>query len=120
MKKLGIILLVIVLLLSTLSLLPVRKVSASEEERRMLMAAEPWHWEYHSSKGGSGGSSGSSGGDNQGISDPTNHSVTKHPLGSSTQIPSYQRERQDTIKKRDSFLNWKLKLLFFWQMIFNK
>ncbi len=116
MKKLGIILLTIAFLLSIVSFLPVRKASASEEERRMLMAAEPWDWEYHSGKGGSG----SAGGDNQATSDPANHSVTKHSLSSSTQTSSYQRERQNTTKNRDSFLNWKLKLLFLWQMIFNK
>ena len=116
MKKLGIILSTIIFLFSTFSLLPVKRVSANTRPDIALCAAEPWDWEYHSGKGGSG----SSGGDNQGISDPTNHSVTKHSLNSSIQTTSYQKESKNTIKKRNSSLNWWLKFLLFWQMIFNK
>ena len=120
MKRLSIILLTIVFLLSPLSLLPVKRVSASEGPDILLCAAEPWSWGYHSSKGGSGGSSESSGsgGDNQGIS--TNHSVIKHSTNSSTQTPSYQREHRNIIKQRNQSLGWRLKFLLFWQMIFNR
>ena len=116
MKKFGIFVLTIVLLFSTFSILPVRKASANTGPDVALCAAEPWSWGYHSGKGGSGGSSGSSGGGNQGISDPANHSVTKHSLSSSTQTGSYQRDRS----MKEKLLNWRLKLLFLWQMIFNK
>lgn len=120
MKKLGILLLTIIFFLSSFSLLPVRRVSASEEERRMLMAAEPWNWEYHPGKGGSGGSSGASGGDNQGMSDPANHSVTKQSLSNSTQTTSYQKEHRNVLKQRNQPLGWWLKFLLFWQMFFRK
>jgi len=46
MKRLGIILLTLTFLLSTFTFLPLRRVSASEEEKPMVMAAEPWH-EFH-------------------------------------------------------------------------
>ena len=115
MKKLGIILLTIAFLLSTFSFLPVKKAVCNKPDIA-LCAAEPWDWGYHSGKGGSG----SSGGDNQGISDPANHSVTKQSLSSSTQTTSYQKEHRNIIKKRDQSLSWWLKFLPFWQMIFNK
>jgi len=61
MKKLGIILLTIVFLLSIVSLLPVKKVSASEgPEECLLMAAWPWDEYYHGNKGGSSNNSGDS------------------------------------------------------------
>ncbi len=112
MKKLSLILLSIVFLLSTFSFLPVKKAVCNTGDAVMLMAAEPWHWEYHSGKGGSG----SSGGDNQRISDPSNRSVAKHSLSSSTRTTGYQRENS----MRERLLNWKRKLLFFWQMFFNR
>ncbi len=115
MKKLGIILFSISFLLSAFSLLPVKRASANTgSERCMLMAAEPWNWWYHSGKGGSGGSSGSAEGGNQAISDPANHFITKHPFSNSTQTSNYQRKRS----MKEKLLNWRLKLLLFWQMIF--
>ncbi len=117
MKKLGIILLSIAFLLSAFSFLPVKRASANTgPERCMLMAAEPWHWWYHSGKGGSG----SSGGDNQGISDSTNYSVTKHFPISSAQRPSYQKGHRNPIKQRNQSLNWWTRFYLFWQMIFNR
>jgi len=120
MKKLGIILMIIAFLFSTFSLQPVKKVSANTGPDISLCAAEPWDWSWssHSGKGGSRGNSGSSGGDNKGIS--ANHSVTKHPFSNSTQRISYQRKSENTVKRRNSSLSLRLKLLFFWQMIFNK
>ena len=115
MKKLGIILLTMVFFLSVFSFLPVKKAVCNKPDIA-LCAAEPWHWEYHPGKGGSG----SSGGDNQGTSDPANHSVTKHSTNSSTQTISYQKEHRNIIKQRDQSFGWWLKFLFFWQMFFNK
>ena len=115
MKKLAIILLTIIFLLSAFSLLPVKKISANTGPDISLCAAEPWDWSRYN-KGGSG----SSGGKNQGISNPTNHSVTKHSSNSAVQATSYQREGKNTMKKRDLSLNLRLRLLFLWQIIFNK
>jgi len=120
MKKLGIILMIIAFLFSTFSLQPVKKVSANTGPDISLCVAEPWSWGRSNNKGDSGGNSGASGGGNQGILDPTNYSVTKHSSNNSVQTTSYQRESKNTIKRKDSFLNWRLKLLFFWQMISNK
>ena len=119
MKKFGIILSSIAFLLSAFSLLPVKKGLCNKPDIA-LCAAEPWSWGRYNNKGGSGGSLGESGGGNQGITDPTNYSVTKHSSNSSVKTTSYQRESKNTIKRKDSFLNWRLKLLFFWQMISNK
>jgi len=104
MKKLGFIFLIIAFLLSTLSLLPVKKAYCNRPDIA-LCAAEPWDWLSHSGRGGSG----SSGGDNQAISAPANHSVTKHSLNNSTQTAGYQREH--SMKER--LLNWRLRLLLF-------
>jgi hypothetical protein len=121
MKKLAIILLTIIFSLSAFSLLPVKKIFAHTESKKcMLMAAEPWHWWYHSGKGGSGANSGSSGGDNQVISDPTNHSKHKHSPNSPAQPSSCQREHKNIIKHRNQPLGWWWKFLLFAKMIFNR
>ncbi len=112
MKKLGIILLTITFLLSTLSLLPVKEGLCNRPEERLLMAAEPWDWWYHSGKGGSG----SQGGDNQGIADSTNQFVINRSFSNSTETNSYQRE----CSMREKPLNWRLRLLLFWQMFFHR
>jgi len=118
MKKLLIVLLVLAFILCSMSGFWSRPVSANtgEERRVMHCVAEPWDWGYHSSKGGSG----SSDGDNQGISGPTSHSVTKCPLSSSTQATSYQREHRNITKQRNQSLGWWWKFPLFWQMILNK
>jgi len=116
MRKFGIILLTIAFLLSAFSLLPVKQVSANTGPDIALCAAEPWHWLSHSGKGGSG----TSGGDNQEISNPANHSVTKHPLSNSTQPTSYQEEHGSIIRQRDQPPNWWVKFLLFWQIVSNK
>ncbi len=121
MKKLGIILLSIAFLLSAFSFLPVKRASANTgPERCMLMAAEPWDWLSHPGKGGSGGDSGPSGGDNQGVSDPANHSMTQYSSNSSTQIGSYQGEHREITKPRSHPSNWWMRFLLFWQMVFRK
>jgi len=116
MKKLGIILLSIAILLSVFSLLPVKKAVCHTEDKCMLMEAEPWHWLSHPGKGGSG----SSGGDNQGISKPVNHSMTQYSSNSSTQTGSYQGEHREITKPRSHPSNWWMRFLLFWQMFFRK
>jgi len=115
MKKLAIILLTIIFLLSAFSLLPVKKISANTGPDISLCAAEPWDWSRYN-KGGSG----SSGGKNQGISNPTNHSVTKHSSNSAVQATSYQREHRYIIKQRNQPFGWRWRFLLFAKMIFNR
>ncbi len=112
MKKLGIILLTIAFLLSTFTLLPVKKALCNRPNECLFMEAWPWDEYYHGNKGGSSNNSGGS------YTQSQNREVIQ---GSST-ISDQPGEVKERKKIRDYpwYKNWIWKVTFYLRVFINK
>ncbi len=109
MKKLGIILLTITFLLSSLSLLPVKKAVCHTQDKRMLMAA--WPWEFYHSGNGSNSDQGS-----PAVQDQTDNQKTIQQSAQPT-TPSQDGNKQKNPQREKNFRDWLLKISLYLRML---
>ncbi len=108
MKKLGIIILIIAFLLSTFTLLPVKKALCNRPEECLLM--EAWPWEFYHNPNGSNHNPGSSAVQNQ----PDNQKTIQQTAQPT--IPPQDSNKQKNFQREKSFRDWLFKISLYLRM----